>query len=139
MVTYKEFELIKHLLRFQGTTPGAFLSYLDQNLRYPVFESCKEVLDLIAELQTKGYLNDDLEVTELARREIQPCRVKNAFILAAGGSDISAKSVYSMPKGLYQKNGETLIERQIRQLKEAGIEDIHVVVGIKKEMYFYLE
>ena len=44
-----------------------------------------------------------------------------------------------MPKGLYQKNGETLIERQIRQLKEAGIEDIHVVVGIKKEMYFYLE
>lgn len=139
MVTYKEFEIIKHLLRSQEKTPGAFLSYLDHNLRYPVFDSCKEVLELIAALQNKGYLTDNLAVTELALREIEPCRVKNAFILAAGGSDISAKSVYSMPKGLYQKNDETLIERQIRQLQEAGITDIHVVVGIKKEMYFYLE
>lgn len=56
-----------------------------------------------------------------------------------GGSDISAKSVYSMPKGLFVKNGETLIERQIRQLKEAGIYDITVVIGYKQEMYFFLE
>lgn len=138
MVTYKEFEIIKHLMLFQGNTTGAFLAYLDQNLHYPVFSSPKEVLTLIARLQRKGYLND-LEVTEFARKELEPCRVKNAFILAAGGSDVSAKSVYSMPKGLYKKNGETLIERQIRQLQEAGIERIYVVVGIKKEMYFFLE
>ena len=112
---------------FQGNTTGAFLAYLDQNLHYPVFSSPKEVLTLIARLQRKGYLND-LEVTEFARKELEPCRVKNAFILAAGGSDVSAKSVYSMPKGLYKKNGETLIERQIRQLQEAGIERIYVVV-----------
>ena len=138
MVTYKEFEIIKHLMLFQGNTTGAFLAYLDQNLHYPVFSSPKEVLTLIARLQRKGYLND-LEVTEFARKELEPCRVKNAFILAAGGSDVAAKSVYSMPKGLYKKNGETLIERQIRQLQEAGIERIYVVVGIKKEMYFFLE
>ena len=138
MVTYKEFEIIKHLMLFQGNTTGAFLAYLDQNLHYPVFSSPKEVLTLIARLQRKGYLND-LEVTEFARKELEPCRVKNAFILAAGGSDVSAKSVYSMPKGLYKKNSETLIERQIRQLQEAGIERIYVVVGIKKEMYFFLE
>ena len=66
-------------------------------------------------------------------------KVDNAIILAAGGSDMSAKSVYSMPKGLYKKNGETLIERQIRQLKEVGITDITVVVGYKQEMYFFLE
>lgn len=81
MVTYKEFEIIKHLLRSQEKTPGAFLSYLDHNLRYPVFDSCKEVLELIAALQNKGYLTDNLAVTELALREIEPCRVKNAFIL----------------------------------------------------------
>ena len=56
-----------------------------------------------------------------------------------GGADISSKSIYSMPKGLYIKNGETLIERQIRQLREAGITDITVVVGYKQEMYFFLE
>ena len=138
MVTYKEFELLKYLLSFQGNTTVEFLTYLKQQLRYPVFQSQTEVLELIDALREKGCL-DGLAVTDFARREIEPCRVKNAFILAAGGSDISAKSVYSMPKGLYQKNCQTLIERQIRQLKEAGIEDIHVVVGIKKEMYFYLE
>ena len=44
MVTYKEFEIIKHLMLFQGNTTGAFLAYLDQNLHYPVFSSPKEVL-----------------------------------------------------------------------------------------------
>ena len=58
--------------------------------------------------------------------------------MAAGGGDISSKSVYSLPKGLYVKDGETLVERTIRQLKEAGIDDITVVVGYKQEMYFYL-
>lgn len=35
--------------------------------------------------------------------------------------------------------GEVLIERQIRQLREAGIEDITVVVGYRKEEFFYLK
>ena len=34
--------------------------------------------------------------------------------------------------------GEILIERQIRQLKEAGIDDITVVVGYKAELFAYL-
>ena len=62
----------------------------------------------------------------------------NIAIILAGGADINAKSVYSMPKGLFVKNGETLIERQIRQLKEAGIDDITVVIGYKQELYFFL-
>ena len=84
----------------------------------------------------KGYI-DKNGVTKNGYAEIEPLKVKNAIILAAGGSDISAKSVYSKPKGLFYKDGETLIERQIRQLKEAGIDDITVVVGYKQEMYFY--
>ena len=35
--------------------------------------------------------------------------------------------------------GEILIERQIEQLKAAGINDIVIVVGYKKESFFYLE
>lgn len=34
--------------------------------------------------------------------------------------------------------GEVLIERQIEQLKAAGIDDITLVVGYKKEYFFYL-
>ena len=35
-------------------------------------------------------------------------------------------------------NGEALIERQIRQLHEAGITDITVMVGYMKEKFRYL-
>ena len=63
---------------------------------------------------------------------------KNAIILAAGKSGSFAPFTYEKPKGLFNVKGEILIERQIRQLKEAGIKDIYVVVGYMKEKYFYL-
>lgn len=46
---------------------------------------------------------------------------------------------YERPKGLLKVRGEVLIERQIEQLHEAGIFDIVVVVGYKKESFYYLE
>lgn len=66
-------------------------------------------------------------------------KVDNAIILAAGLSTRFAPISYEKPKGLLQVRDEVLIERQIRQLKEAGVDDITVVVGYKKEQYFYLE
>ena len=33
MVTYKEFEILNYLTRFQGNTNGAFLAYLEQHLQ----------------------------------------------------------------------------------------------------------
>ena len=68
--------------------------------------------------------------------ELAEYRVDNAVILAAG---ITKDTIYAPPKGLFLIDGIPIIERQICQLKEAGIEEIYVVVGYKKEMYFYLE
>lgn len=62
----------------------------------------------------------------------------NAIILAAGTSSRLAPLSYEKPKGLLMIKGEVLIERQIRQLQEAGINDIFVVVGYKAEMFQYL-
>lgn len=64
---------------------------------------------------------------------------KNAIILAAGKSNRFAPFTYERPKGLFRVKGEILIERQIEQLKAAGIEDIYIVVGYMKEKFFYLE
>ena len=138
MVTYKEFEILNYLTRFQGNTNGAFLAYLEQHLHYPVFDSPKETLTILAQLQKKGYL-DDLTVTEFALQELEPYRVKNAVLLAAQSANCTARTLYTVPKGLYRKNGETLIERLILQLQEVGIQNIHVVVGSMKEQYFFLE
>lgn len=64
---------------------------------------------------------------------------RNAVILAAGKSNRFAPFTYEKPKGLFSVRGEILLERQIEQLKEAGVEDIYVVVGYMKEKFFYLE
>ena len=63
----------------------------------------------------------------------------NAIILAAGKSNRFAPFTYEKPKGLFCVKGEILIERQINQLREAGIKEIYVVVGYMKEKFFYLE
>ena len=62
----------------------------------------------------------------------------NAIIMAAGTSSRFAPLSYEKPKGLLNVKGEILIERQIRQLQEAGISDITVVVGYKAELFEYL-
>lgn len=137
MISYKEFEVIRTMLKSDQPLSD-IPTYVFANKHYYAFKSEEEISELVVSLERKGYIADGL-VTQSAMEELEPLKVENAVILAAGGSDISAKSVYSMPKGLYIKNGETLIERQIRQLKEAGIQDITVVVGYKQEMYFFLE
>ena len=66
-------------------------------------------------------------------------KVRHAVILAAGAATRFVPLSLEQPKGLYSVGGERLIDRQIRQLKEAGINDITVVLGYKKEMFAYLE
>lgn len=65
--------------------------------------------------------------------------MKNAIILAAGKSNRFAPFTYERPKGLFRVKGEVLIERQLEQLKAAGITEIYIVVGYMKEKFFYLE
>ena len=62
----------------------------------------------------------------------------NAIIMAAGTSSRFAPLSYEKPKGLLEVKGEILIERQIRQLHEAGITDITIVVGYKSSQFHYL-
>lgn len=65
--------------------------------------------------------------------------VNNAVIMAAGTASRFAPLSYEKPKALISVKGEILIERQIRQLQQAGIPDIYVVVGYKAEMFAYLQ
>lgn len=58
--------------------------------------------------------------------------------MAAGTSSRFVPLSAERPKGLLEVKGEVLIERQIRQLKEAGIADITLVVGYKADMFAYL-
>ena len=59
--------------------------------------------------------------------------------MAAGTSSRFVPLSAEYPKGLLNVKGEILIERQIRQLREAGVDDITVVVGYKAEAFAYLK
>jgi CTP:phosphocholine cytidylyltransferase-like protein/thiamine kinase-like enzyme len=65
-------------------------------------------------------------------------KVDNAIILAAGFGSRFVPITYELPKGLVYAKGEPMIERQIRQLKEKGINEIIIVVGYLKEKFDYL-
>jgi len=86
----------------------------------------------------KGWINKE-GLAEEGERVLLPYKVKNAIIMAAGMSTRFVPLSIEKPKGLLVVKNEVLIERQIEQLQEAGINDIVLVLGYKKEAFFYLE
>lgn len=62
-----------------------------------------------------------------------------AIILAAGMGTRLRPLTDDTPKSLVKVNGEPMAERQIRFLKEKGIDDIIVVTGYLKEKFEYLK
>lgn len=93
----------------------------------------------LKELKEDGLLSESCALTDEGLRRLKPYKVDNAIVMAAGFASRCAPLSYERPKGLFTVKGEVLIERQIRQLKEAGIDEIYVVVGYMKELFFYLE
>lgn len=83
--------------------------------------------------------NHTYKITDAGIKALEPHRVNNAIIMAAGMSSRFVPLSYEKPKGLLNVKGDILIEREIRQLQEAGINDITIVVGYMKEKFFYLE
>lgn len=65
--------------------------------------------------------------------------VDNAVILAAGTASRFAPLSYEIPKALISVRGEILLERQIRQLQDAGVPEIYIVIGYQAEKFAYLE
>lgn len=66
-------------------------------------------------------------------------RVNNAIIMAAGTASRFAPLSFEVHKALIEVKGEVLIERQIKQLMEVGIEKIIIVTGYKAEQFEYLK
>ena len=77
-------------------------------------------------------------ITESGIKALEQYRVKSAVIMAAGMSTRLAPLSFEKPEGLFKVKDEVLIERQIKQLIEAGIDNIVLVLGYKKESFFYL-
>ena len=89
-------------------------------------------------LTETGYVRADGTLTQNGQALLAENRTQRAVILAAGFGMRMVPINTETPKGLLQVHGERLMDRLIRQLHQAGIRDIRVVVGFLKEQYEYL-
>lgn len=103
-----------------------------------LFRPEEEIESQYSILVEQGYLTGN-GLTHKGKDCLESHKVNNAIILAAGMSTRFVPFNYEMPKGLLEVRGEVLIERQIRQIREKGIEEIIVVVGHMKEKFEYLK
>ncbi|MBR3263595.1 MAG: NTP transferase domain-containing protein, partial [Solobacterium sp.] len=92
----------------------------------------------IANLRAEGLVNDKLRCTKKARTIEAEHAPQNAIILAAGFGMRMVPINREVSKAFLEVKGELLIERLIRQLHEAGIRDITIVIGFLKEQFEYL-
>ncbi len=78
------------------------------------------------------------ELTGKGTSYLDQFQVDGALMIAAGFGSRFVPLTFETPKGLLEVFGERMIERQIRQLHQAGIKDITIVVGYLKEKFEYL-
>ena len=89
-------------------------------------------------MEENYYVDVNMQRNGKTKAQIHAASPKNAIILAAGYGMRMVPINTEVSKGLLEIHGEPLIERLIRQLHEAEIYDIYIVVGFMKERYEYL-
>ena len=92
------------------------------------YEEFNQLIERVEENGESALTADELE-------KLAPYKVDNAIIMAAGYSARCMPLSNVMPKGLFRVKGEILIEREIEQLLEVGIEKIIVVTGFLAEKF----
>lgn len=93
---------------------------------------------IVSDLMSNDMINQNYRITSTGLSRLEPYKVDNAIILAAGMSTRFVPISYELPKGLITVKNEVMIERLIVQLQEAGISDIVLVLGYMMDKFFYL-
>ena len=130
MLSNKQFQVLRVLATVEGRLS-------QRQIAKQAGISIGAVNTSLKECEAEGYIANGV-LTEHGLSALEPYRVENAIVMAAGLSSRFAPISYEKPKGLLRVRGEVLLERQIEQLKAAGIDDITIVVGYKMESFFYL-
>lgn len=120
-----------NVLRNIIENPGADITFLEKKFSVGLLEAITD----------RGLVlinNEKVTITEKGLLEMEPYKVDNAIIMAAGMGSRFVPYSYYCPKGLIEVNGIPLVERQIKQFLDAGIEDVYIVIGYRGDQYQYL-
>ena len=132
MLTETQFKILYTVIQKQD------YKFTQRELAKETGYSLGKINEAVKELTEAGLLNNMIQVSSAGYEAMEPYKVKNAVIMAAGMSSRFVPLSYEKPKALLKVKGEILIEREIKQLQEAGITDITIVLGYLKEQLFYL-
>ncbi|MDE6583954.1 MAG: ABC transporter permease subunit, partial [Anaeroplasmataceae bacterium] len=140
----KEDTIMEPLTRYQFD----LLTYIDKNGKKKYSQrnladmltiSLGTINKTIVELQELNYLqidtNNEMSITEIGYKALEPYRVKRAIILAAGFGSRLAPVTLDTPKPLVEVNGKRIIDTLLDSLIEKGISDIYIVRGYKKDKF----
>lgn len=126
-----EFYILRNALKNKNETSA--------DLAKQAFCSIEEIEKSKKEVVNNHLLTGDGHLTDSGLKALEPYKVDNAIIMAAGLSSRCLPLSKILPKGLFRVKGEILIEREIEQLKAAGINTIILVTGYMKEQFEYLK
>lgn len=127
-----EFELIT-LVEKNGRAPYPMRTLVDTlKISAAAIEKSMEALAAARLLEKDG---DVLQVTEEGLAALEPYRVKRAVIMAAGFGSRMMPATADRPKPLVTVNGVRILDTLLDALVAAGIRDITVVRGYKKERF----
>lgn len=132
MISANEFSILYQVMKNDGKR----ISQREMSV-YTGF-SLGKVNSYKKKLVESGAIDEKGFITTYGKQLLQPYKVDNAIIMAAGLSSRFTPLSIEKPKALLNVKGEILIERLIKQLHDSNINNITIVVGYMKEKMYYL-
>lgn len=132
MIARYQYEILK-LLEKNGPFLDNYKSISDK-----VMISRNMVCREIKKMKSEGSIEEKkglVIITNKGLKKLEPYRVKRAVIMGAGFGSRMMPATKDCPKPMVKVNGKRIIETQLDALVAAGIKDITIVRGYKKEKY----
>lgn len=86
-------------------------------------------------LQEKGLVTQEAQITSPGLKALSPYKVHRAVILAAGFGSRMMPATSDRPKPMVSVNGKLIISTLLDALIDAGVDDITIIRGYKKESF----
>ena len=110
-----------------------------RNLAADTNLSLGTVNKVMSELTEYGLISigneNNIQITELGLRALEPYRVKRAIVIAAGFGSRMVPITLNTPKPLVRVKGKRIVETVLDAIVEAGIEEIFLVRGYLGEQF----
>lgn len=133
MINRYEFEILKYVEKEGRVT----INYKELSDKIKISRNVvvKTLTSLFNNKALEKVLNNQIRITSNGLKMLEPYHVKRAVIMGAGFGSRMMPATKDCPKPMVKVNGKRIIETQLDALIAAGIKDITIVRGYKKEKY----